>query len=127
MTHLSPDGGAASQPPSMLSQQAPTRPAPSLLALPHPLNRQMLMPKIVHRRARLAELETEMVAACEAAALGERSQASATSKHERWDRTAWHRYLTTAMRLEATYGPPMRRLRQEIGQLERLIALRIAA
>jgi hypothetical protein len=31
------------------------------------------------------------------------------------------------MRLEATYGPPMRRLRQEIGQLERLKALLAAA
>jgi hypothetical protein len=127
MIHLSPEGGTASQPPLMFSQQAPTRPAPSHPALPHPLNRQMLMPKIVHRRARLAELETEMVAACEAAALGERSQTGATSRRGHWDRTAWHRYLATAMRLEATYGPPMRRLRQEIGQLERLIALRIAA
>jgi hypothetical protein len=127
MTHLFPDGGAASQQPSMLSQATPTRPAPSHPALLHPLNRQMLMPKIVHRRARLAELETEMVAACEAAALGERCQTGATSRHEHWNRTTWHRYLATAMRLEATYGPPMRRLRQEIGQLERLIALRIAA
>jgi hypothetical protein len=31
------------------------------------------------------------------------------------------------MRLEATYGPPMSRLRLEIGQLERLMALPIAA
>jgi hypothetical protein len=30
------------------------------------------------------------------------------------------------MRLEATYGPRIRRLRQEIGQLERLMALPIA-
>ena len=87
----------------------------------------MLMPKIVHRRARLAELETEMVSACEAAAAGACSQASALSKHKHRDRAAWHRYLTTAMRLEATYGPRMRHLRQEIGQLERLMELRIAA
>lgn len=32
-----------------------------------------------------------------------------------------------AMRLEAEYGPPIRRLRQEIGQLERLMTFPIAA
>jgi hypothetical protein len=31
------------------------------------------------------------------------------------------------MRMEAAYGPRMRRLRHEIGQLERLMDLRIAA
>ena len=71
--------------------------------------------------------ETEMVAACEAAAGGACSQASAVSKHKHRDRATWRRYLTTAMRLKAAYGPRMRRLRQEIGQLERLIELRIAA
>ena len=104
MTHLSPDGGAMSQQPSTLSGQ-------------------MLDLKIAQRRARLAELETEMIAACEAAALGVRPQTNATLERKHWDRTAWHRYLTTAMRLEATYGPRMRRLRQEICQLERLKTL----
>jgi hypothetical protein len=126
MTHLSPDGGAASRPPSPLCRQASILPAPAHPAFQHLLNDQVLMPKIVHRRARLAELETEMVAACEAAAGGARSQASTVSKHKHRDRAAWHRYLTTAMWLEAAYGPRMRRLRQEIGQLERLIELRIA-
>ena len=51
MTHLSPDGGAVSPPPAMLS-------------------RQVLDVQIALRRARLAELEAEMIAACEAAALG---------------------------------------------------------
>jgi hypothetical protein len=31
------------------------------------------------------------------------------------------------MRMEAAYGPRIRHLRQEIGQLERLMDLRIAA
>ena len=75
----------------------------------------------------LAELEAEMIAACEAAALGTRPRTSATAERERWDRTTWHRYLAAAMRLEATYGPRMRRLRREIGQLERLMTLPIAA
>ena len=126
MPYLSPDGGAASPPPSTFPRTS-IRPAPAQPALPHPLDRQVLALKVACRRARLAELEAEMIAACEAAALGYPSRASATSKREHWDRTTWHRYLSTAMRLEAAYGPLMRRLRQEIHQLERLMDLRIAA
>ena len=119
MTHLSPDGGAMSQPPSTLTRPSPARPA-----LPHPLSGQMLLTlQIASRRARLAELEAEMVAACEAAALGTRYRTNATAARKHWGRTTWHRYLATAMRLEAAYGPRMRRLRQEIGQLERLKTL----
>ena len=103
------------------------RPAPAQPALPHPLDRRVLTLNIARRRARLADLETEMIAACEAAAPGYPSRASAMSKRRSWDRTAWHRYLATAMRMEAAYGPRMRRLRQEIGQLERLMELRIVA
>jgi hypothetical protein len=44
-----------------------------------------------------------------------------------WERTVWHRYLAAAMRLEPDYGPRIRRLCQEIGQLERLKTLPIAA
>jgi hypothetical protein len=83
--------------------------------------------RIAHRRARLAGLEAEMIAACEAAARGARPRTSAGFDREHWDRATWHRYLAAARRLEATYGPRMRHLRQEIGQLERLITLRIAA
>ena len=68
-----------------------------------------------------------MNAACEAAALGTRSPARATCDRERWNRTTWHRYLAAAMRLEATYGSRLRRLRREIGQLERLKTLLTAA
>ena len=108
MTHLSPGGGAMAPPSIILSRGA--------------LNGQ-----IARRRAQLADLEAEMIAACEAAALGYPSPASATPKRGHWDRTTWHRYLATAMRMEAAYGPRMRRLRHEIGQLERLMDLRIAA
>ena len=126
MTHLPPAGGAASPPPSTFPRTS-IRPAPAQPALPHPLDRQVLTLKIARRRARLAELEAGMIAACEAAASGYPSRAGATPKRGHWDRTTWHRYLATAMRMEAAYGPRMRRLRQEIGQLERLMDLRIAA
>ena len=106
MTHLSPGGGAMAPPPLLLSRQA-------------------LDVQIDRRRARLAELEAEMIAACEAAALGTRPQTNAAPDRERWNRATWQRYLAAAMRLEAVYGPRMRRLRQEIGQLERLMTLPI--
>ena len=124
MPHLSPDGGAMSPPPAALSRQTPARPSSARPTLPHPFSGQMLLTlQIASRRARLAECEAEMIAACEAAALGTRSRTDATAKRERWNRATWHRYLVAAMRLEPTYGPPMRRLRQEIGQLERLKTL----
>jgi len=108
MTHLSPAGGHASPPPAWLS-------------------RQVLNQQIAPRRARLVALEVEMIAACEAAAMGANSGTRSTVARERWDRTTWRRHLAAAMRLEATYGPRIRRLRQEIGQLERLMTLPIVA
>ncbi len=74
MTHLSPVGGAMPLPPIILSRGA--------------LNGQIAL-----RRARLAELEAEMIAACEAAALGKRSRTNPTAARQHWGRTAWHRYL----------------------------------
>ena len=126
MTYLSPDGGAASPPPSMFPRTS-TRPAPAKTAFPHPLDRQVLTLKVACRRARLAELEAEMIAACETAATATRSVTDGPLDCECWDRATWHRYLAAAMRLETVYGPRMRRLRQEIGQLERLMTLQIAA
>ena len=123
MTPLSPDGGAV--PPTITP--GTDRSSSALPALPHPVQPHAADLQIARRRAHLAELETEMIAACEAAALGTRPRTSATSDRERWDRTTWHRYLAAAMRLEATYGPRICRLRREIGQLERLMTLLIAA
>jgi hypothetical protein len=125
MTPLSPDAGAASTPPSTFAPNS-IQPGPAPPAFPRSLDRQALSLKIACRRARLTALEAEMIATCETAALGNPSGASATSKQRHWDRTTWHRYLATAMRLEAAYGPRIRRLHQEIGQLERLMDLRIA-
>ena len=108
MTHLSPGGGFVSP-------------------LPMWLSRQVLDREIARRRARLVALEAEMIAACEVSALGAHPGTKATAARERWHRTTWRRYLAAAMRLEATYGPRIRRLRHEIDQLERLMTLPIAA
>ena len=74
MTFLPPVGGAISPPSAILS-------------------RQVLDMQVRVRRARLAELEAEMIAACEAAARGARQQTSAGFEREHWDRATWHRYL----------------------------------
>ena len=94
---------------------------------PSAVGRLSLGLKITSRRAQLAELEGQMVAACEAAALGACPSSKPTLDREHWDRTTWNRYLAAAMQLEASYGPRMRRLHQEIGQLERLMQVPIAA
>jgi len=96
--------------------------------LPHPCSGHALLTlQIEFRRWRLAALEAEMTAACEAAALGARSRTDAACERERWNRATWRRYLAAAMRLEPTYGPRLRRLRREIGQIERLRTLLAAA
>jgi hypothetical protein len=92
---------------------------------PAAFSHQALAPHIVRRRAALAGLEAEMIAACEEAAVGTGSVTDGPFDCERRDRATWHRYLAAAMRLETVYGPRMRRLRQEIGQLKRLMTLQI--
>ncbi len=104
MIHLSPGGGAIPPPPIILS-------------------RKSMYVQIERRRARLAKLEAEMIAACELAVLGPRPQTKAALDRAHWNRTTWQRYLAAAMRLEAVYGPRMRRLHREIGQIERLMTL----
>jgi hypothetical protein len=108
MTHRSSESGVTARPSAILS-------------------RSILDAHITRRRAALAALEANMTAACEAAALGPRSWPGAPVDPAGWDRAAWHRYLAAAMRLEPDFGPRMNRLRQEIGQLERLRTLPIAA
>jgi hypothetical protein len=108
MTQLSSAGGVAAPPAARLNHQA-------------------LDMQIARRRVRLAELEAEMIAACEAAVHGKHARVNADFRHEHRDRSVRRRYLAAAMRLEATYGPRMRRLHLEIGQLERLMTLSIAA
>jgi hypothetical protein len=68
-----------------------------------------------------------MVAACERAAARGRAGGVCIDDRATWDRATWRRYLDAATRLEPAYGPPMRRLLQEIDQLKRLMALPRAA
>ena len=103
------------------------RPEPTASPFPAHLSREVLRLGIALRREVLAGLEAEMVEACEAAAgLGD-PRTSAPDDRALWDRGAWRRYLDAAVRLEAGYGPRMRRLREDIARLERLLDLSVAA
>lgn len=116
MTHLATNAGAA----TLLASH--TLPAPSSR-----LDLAGLRSGVVLRRARLARLETAMVAACERAAARGRAGDVHMDDRGTWDRATWQRYLDAAARLEPQYGPAMRRLLQEIDQLNRLMALPFVA
>ena len=108
---------------TQFSSEAATTPRPSSILSRPVLDARLLDAEIGRRRAALAALVAEMITACEAEALGARSRTGAPADHVGWDRATWNRFLAAAMWLEAEYGPRMRRLRQEIGQLERLKTL----
>ena len=100
-----------------ISHPAPPRPGshldPGLLRL-----------GLMLRREALAGMEEDLVEECEVAAgLGDSHRTSDPTDRTRWDRAAWGRYLAAAVRLEGRYGPPMRRLRDDIARLERLLDL----
>lgn len=123
MTHHPPGRGAVPLPPDAIGRADPMA-AP---VAPTRLDREMLRLGIALRREALARLEAEMVAACEAAAgLGD-PRTSAPDDRASWDRGAWRRYSDAAVRLEGGYGPRLRRLREDIARLERLLDLPVAA
>ncbi len=124
MFHLSPGPGVVPAPPS-IAFHATLLPPPAAPPAPH-LSREMIRRAVAVRRELLADLEAQMIEACDAAA-GRGVPASVPDGRRGWDRTAWGRYLAAATRLEASYGPRMRRLRDDIARLDRLLDLRIAA
>jgi hypothetical protein len=91
------------------------------------LDRQRLNTGVLARQKKLAEIETEMVAACERAAARGAATSVRIDDRETWDRATWDRYLAAAAQFEPDYGPRLRRLYQEIDQLNRLMALPLAA
>ena len=117
MTHLS---SPARAPASLLTASGLAAPSPRL-------DLAGLRSGVALRRDRLVSLETAMVAACERAAARGRASGVCMDDREIWDRATWRRTLDAATRLEPAYGPPMRRLLQEIDQLNRLMALSLTA
>ena len=113
--------------PTPVPSAAIGRPEPTASPFPAHLSREVLRLGVALRREALAKLEAEMVEACETAAGSGDPRTSAPDDRASWDRGAWRRYLDAAVRLEAGYGPRMRRLREDIARLERLLDLPVAA
>ena len=75
--------------------------------------------RLAARRAELATLDINLVTACErAAGQGKRGRLPPPDP-ARWDRSTWHRYLTEARSQEHLLAARRRRLRAEIGAMER--------
>ena len=113
--------------PASVPSAAIGRPGPTASPFPAHFSREVLRLGVALRREALAGLEAEMVEACEAAAGSGDPRTSAPDDRALWDRGAWRRYLDAAVRLEAGYGPRMRRLREDIARLERLLDLPVTA
>ncbi len=126
MTHYMPGHGTLPGPAAAMSCPVPVLHPPAV-TLPARLDRAVLRFGVALRRECLANLETEMVSACEAAAHRGDPRTSAPDDRGHWDRSTWSRYLDTATRLEGCYGPRMRRLRDDIARLERLLDLAVTA
>lgn len=123
MTHHPPGRDAVPFPTDTIGRTDPTA-AP---VAPIRLDREVLRLGVALRREALARLQEEMVAACEAAAgLGD-PRTCAPDDRASWDRGAWRRYLDEATRRESIHGPRMRRLREDIARLERLLDPPVAA
>jgi hypothetical protein len=126
MTHHMPGHGTLPGAVAAMSCPVPVLHSPAV-TLPARPDRAVLRFGIALRRECLANLETEMVSACEAPAHRGDPRTSAPDDRGHWDRTTWSRYLATATRLEGCYGPRMRRLRDGIARLERLLDLPVTA
>ncbi len=118
MTQVVPGHGTLPiPPPTAFHVFACDAPTPTSVAPQLPcLDREMIRRSVALRRKRLAELEAQMAEACDAATAG-------PGDRRCWDRAAWQRHLDAATRLEGSYGPRMRRLRDHIARLDRLLDL----
>ena len=98
-----------------------TLPAPA--TPPRPLDHDLLRSGIADRRQRFAELEANMVAICECAALCGADRGARIDHRETSDRAMWQRYLAAATQIEPDFMPEMLRLLSEIDRLQRLLML----
>ena len=86
-------------------------------------DRSRLSAALLDKRAAIARLEAEWVAAAEADAAIGLSRAVRVDDRETWDRATWDRYLAAASRHEPDYMPRIRRLLGETQVIEKLLAL----
>ena len=75
--------------------------------------------RLAARRAELATLDINTIAACERAAGQGRRGRLPPPDPALWDRSTWHRYLTEARAQEHLLAARRRHLLAEIGEMER--------
>ena len=118
MTCITPAGTSDPLSPTMLSTASGSPPIPREPR--RHLDRQRLNTGVVARQKRLAEIETEMVAACEQAAARGAAASVRIDDRETWDRATWDRYLSAASDCQESFMPRLRRLYAEVSRLEAL-------
>ncbi len=127
MTYLTPATGTLAGAPPTLSRPVPLVPRQPTPCATGRLDVDVLRLGVAQRREALQNLEAELVSVCETAAVQGDIRPRNTNDRAHWDRPTWRRYLDTAVRLEGYYTPRMRRLRDDIARLERLLDLTAAA
>ena len=113
MTHMSPTA----------TMQRALPPASAALAFAQLGDRSRLNAAVLNKRATIARLEAEWVAAAEADAAAGHARTVRMDDRETWDAATWNRYLTAASKHEPDYMPRIRRLLTEIDNIEKLMTL----
>ncbi len=100
------------------------RHAPPLSSLTTSLagNRAPLAPQLAACRAEIAALEAAWVAAAEQDVARGLPRGVRIHDRQTWDRSTWDRYLAAAAAIEPEYKGRLRRLYQQIDNLERPLA-----
>jgi hypothetical protein len=75
------------------------------------------------KRAQVAQLESAWVAAAEAEVARHLSHGARVDDRATWDKTMWDRYLAAATAQEPNFKAHIMHLLDEIGSLERLLAV----
>ena len=86
-------------------------------------DRSRLNAALLDKRAAIARLEAEWVAAAEADAAAGHARTVCMDDRETWDPATLNRYLTAASKHELDYMPRIRRLLTEIDNIEKLMTL----
>lgn len=121
MTHLTPGGIRAPAPGRLSSIAALSAPLHRILAAS--IDRNRLEAGIANRQRQLAELEAQIVADCEAAAVRAAPVTARLDNRQTWTTPMWDRYVAAAAMLDPAIARRMHRLSEEILQLRRLLDL----
>ncbi len=86
-------------------------------------NQHSLQEALIGKRAQVAQLESAWVAAAEDEIARHLSHGARIDDRATWDRPMWDRYLAAARAQEPVFKPHIMHLLDDIGSLERLLAV----